>query len=172
MTLADLGSLGEFVGSIAVVVTLILLLLELRTNTKTLESNASSELAGQMAAWHGRAANNTDILRVFDLGISNSLVDPIDVARFKWFAAEYLLLCQSAYFRHQRGQLTDETWESYLAAVLGFLDVEVMIDSWEKNEVAYSQSYRDYINQALSSNRARHKLSVPGQINSQNTAGA
>ncbi len=164
MTLTDLGSLGEFVGSIAVLVTLILLLLQLRENTSTLQSTAASDLSRQIASWHGRAASNTDILRVWDLGVSDSLIEPVDIARFKWFVAEYILLCESAYFRHQRGQLIDETWESYLSAVLGFLDIDVISDAWEKNEVAMSHSYKEHVNEARLTGRARHTMPVPGRL--------
>ena len=83
MTFAELGSLGEFIGSIAAVVTLVLLLIQLREGTRTLESTAASELSSQIANWHGRCSQNSELLRVFDLGVNDKLEDPIDIARFK-----------------------------------------------------------------------------------------
>lgn len=53
MTIAELGSLGEFVGAIGVVVTLIYLAFQIRQNTSQLEQNASMAKAA--------AVNNSNI---------------------------------------------------------------------------------------------------------------
>jgi hypothetical protein len=53
MTIADLGSIGEFVGAIGVVITLIYLAFQIRQNTTQLEQNASMAKAA--------AVNNSNI---------------------------------------------------------------------------------------------------------------
>lgn len=53
MTISELGSLGEFVGAIAVVITLIYLAFQIRQNTGQLEQNASMVKAA--------AVNNSNI---------------------------------------------------------------------------------------------------------------
>ena len=164
MSLDQLAQVGEFIGGIAVLVTLVLLLIQLRQGNRTIESTASSNFSSQIAGWHGRCAENSELLRVFDLGVNNQLEDAVDVARFKWFIAEYFLLCESAFFRYKGGQIEEETWQSYLSVLLGFLELEIIRAQWDNKEVAISVSYRQHIAAAIQTNNARHKIPTPGSV--------
>ena len=47
MSIADLGSLGEFVSSLAVLFTLIFLTLQMRQNTKAVRASTAAEMTSQ-----------------------------------------------------------------------------------------------------------------------------
>jgi len=72
-----LGNIGDFIGGIGVVVTLIHLVVQIRRNTRQLELNpervrASAELDGArvMADWHGSASSPSSRARGSSSGCS------------------------------------------------------------------------------------------------------
>ena len=69
--LGALGNVGDFIGGIGVVATLLYLVVQIRQNTRQLEHNselvrASAELetARLMADWHGTVADSPDLVRI------------------------------------------------------------------------------------------------------------
>jgi uncharacterized membrane protein YebE (DUF533 family) len=72
MSLQDLGSLGEFIGSIAVLATLIYLAYQTRQTTKMLAQSKDAQTASMIQAtynlWHnlyGRILESPDTARIF-----------------------------------------------------------------------------------------------------------
>jgi hypothetical protein len=70
MTLSQLADLGEFIGGIAVLATLIYLALQLRQNTKQLEQNG---VAARLTAYH--QANEQSWLAVLAIAQDSELSD-------------------------------------------------------------------------------------------------
>lgn len=69
MTLEDLGNLGDFIGGIAVVVTLVYLALQVRQNNRLLQANTASVRAGSAIAITERL-----------VGVNQSLVEDASLA--------------------------------------------------------------------------------------------
>ena len=54
MSISELGSLGEFVGSIAVLATLIYLAMQIRQNTRWVKIQIFESIISKLIDWHGR----------------------------------------------------------------------------------------------------------------------
>ena len=52
MTISELGSIGELIGAVATVATLLYLALQIRANTHSAKYNAINDIINRVIKWH------------------------------------------------------------------------------------------------------------------------
>jgi hypothetical protein len=108
MTLQDLGSLGEFIGAIAVVITLVYLALQIRQNTAHLSQNTRTV---QLSALEGNVESgnrvrellilNPELAELYLKGLQGYLqLDRPERLRFGMLVENFLGALQASYVRY------------------------------------------------------------------------
>ena len=69
MTLQDLGNMGEFVGAIAVIATLIYLTVQIRQNSRSISTAAYNEVLAQTFDLNLRLAQDSEFSSFFSAGL-------------------------------------------------------------------------------------------------------
>ena len=84
-----IGAIGEVVGAIAVVTTLIILLIQVRQNTQSMieanrlqKASAIDKHADSMGLWRNQLINSRDMMALWMAARNNEEIDEIDTARF------------------------------------------------------------------------------------------
>ena len=167
MTIMELGALGEFVGAIAVVVTLAYLAAQIRHNTRVMEENERLALAQtyQMRAdalqtMLVEAADSEHIgpiiTRLTNAGYPNDLasldaLNEIELGRFRQWQIAQQTHWDNMYFQYQQGFLDEEYYrDSFRARVLRLAPV------WEALNVTGSrQSFSEEIDRITAEEAAR-----------------
>jgi len=84
MTVMELGAIGEFVGSIAVIGTLIYLALQIRQNTFQMKEAANQASMKEWGNWRAQLIENRDVAEILVKGYEDpSSLDPTDFLRFR-----------------------------------------------------------------------------------------
>ena len=65
MTIMELGAIGEFIGAIAVVVTLIYLAFQMRQNTNALKLNTARSVTEELQEMFSLLASNQELAEIF-----------------------------------------------------------------------------------------------------------
>lgn len=137
-----LGSIGDFVGGIGVIATLIYLAIQIRQNTQQLDHNsqlvqASAELetARLLAEVHASAASSPELVRLWNLMPTPDALNELERARLLWFLGQYLFVVEGLFRQHRRGFLPKESWEPHERAIAGMLQVD-WISKWFDSRVA------------------------------------
>jgi hypothetical protein len=96
-----LGNYGEFVGAIAVVVTLIYLSLQIRSNAKATESQAIVSLSSEME--HLTVAMSTDdaLADAMLLAQANEELTPKQQLKLLWWFGGFFRVCESHFIQNQ-----------------------------------------------------------------------
>ena len=137
MTIFELGALGEFFGSIAVVVTLIFLILQIRQNTNSMD--ASRKVAMAMA-YQSRAEAAQDMtLRIAeskDLSVimekleavgfpndPNSInsLDALELRRVRAIMLAQQIRVDNQFYQYQHGMLDEEYYDSNFKMQVGIM---------------------------------------------------
>lgn len=113
--LETLGNLGDFVGGIAVVVTLVYLVIQVRQNTAAIEASSRQQVVESY-----RQANRfwlePGAARAWVRGLHRDPGMDFDALNlFTTMFNDQALFFQGAYALHETGQLEDETYQRYLA---------------------------------------------------------
>ena len=145
-----LGNIGEFVGAIAVLATLIYLTIQVRQNTNTIAGATEMEIAKEMAAFHARITADPELIQLYEKAASNQPMSESEILRYRWLFAEVFWLWEGVYRQYIRGLISDENWESIVTTILGILRGDVMNTWWESRTSALSSEFYSYIDQRRS----------------------
>ena len=155
MTVMELGALGEFVGAVGVVVTLVYLAIQIRQNTQAMSENRRLALAQtyQMRAdalqsmlVHAAESDHIGpiITKLTNLGYPEDLtsldaLSPIERGRFRQWQIAQQTHWDNLYFQYQQGYLDEEYYQASfrvrvrrLAPVWRALGVSGSRDSFER----------------------------------------
>jgi hypothetical protein len=112
--LEDLGNLGDFIGGIAVIVTLIYLALQIRHNTSAVHTASRQEIASGMRAAY-RLFMDSNAARAYAEGVRKYPDMPFEErSLFGNMLTDHALFFQGAFALYESGQLEEETYRAYL----------------------------------------------------------
>lgn len=115
MTLQELGSVGEFLGAIAVLVTLAYLAVQTRQNSKMLQMNSFALMNEPTWTAYNQIAQNSEIADIMRRGWDNpEALNETEFHRFNNINNSIMWgLLYTNYF-HQEGMIPDEVWQSVM----------------------------------------------------------
>ena len=127
MDIQSLGDLGDFISSIAVLVTLIYLAVQTKHMVKSNQQQSHSDILARRQELMTRLMDR-DFIEVYGKGCSRQTMDALDAQRFTSFAISFLSHTQDTWIQYKAGLVDEQVWEaeSSLMAVSftqpGFLD--------------------------------------------------
>ena len=161
MTIVELGALGEFLGSVAVLVTLIYLAVQVKQTKRQIESNTNailgaseingndSTLQGLMSIYSDESLSDIVIRGMLDL----SSLSGADRARFNALLDSTFQLHQITFMQWKRELLHDEYWE-FCIRYFGrrMLAMPGAQEWWGTNESLFVPGYRHLITTLIQDN--------------------
>ena len=154
MALSDLASIGSFVSGIAVVVTLIFLLLQMRQanlNQRALmqQMRAARQIDTQLKA------SDPHLCEIMSRAFANdlSMNDP-QVRSFLMFCLASLTNWEDSYLQHQAGTLDAASLASDVAILRLWASLPSFRAIWKMMRETYSDGYRDYVDELVRNSKA------------------
>ena len=146
MNLQELASIGEFVGGLAVLVTLIYLAIELRSNTKTLKAEVNNTTYIGWSEFNTMMSQHPDrevIARAFNPQESFENFDPIDQFTVACVARTMIQKFSASFFQYKAGILGAENWTSYMTYCKSVFSLPVFATWWkeERQQPIYSPEF-------------------------------
>jgi hypothetical protein len=145
MTLESLGDIGDLVGGVGVVVTLIYLAIQVRKNSHAVQSNTLQTLQNEANQAVIAVATNTDLARVLvtaETGLDQ--LSPIERCQFDHFARQFFETYESAYHMHSQGHIDSEVWAAWQ---LGFQNelTSAFLAYWDVGNEHYIPAFREFV---------------------------
>ncbi len=132
-----LGNLGDFVGGLAVIVTIFYLAYQLRQNTNALERASRQETQSEFRVFN-RIFLDPDVAAAFAAGIRCYSDLPFEQrALFNSLSHELMLFFMGAFAQHETGALEEATFQSYRSFVSAWAATPGGGDWWEESKLFY-----------------------------------
>ena len=161
ITLTDLGNLGEFVGAIAVVASLIYVGIQLRQNTAAIRITTAQAFTD---TWNGYISTLNlapDLADVFFRGLKgSSQLKEGEVVQFYAFLSQAFTTYQSFFIQRKKGVVDEGYWTSYVQAIIDLMSSKGVREYWEFRHHWYTEEFQDYVNSA-STKQSTHTM-YPG----------
>ena len=148
MDIQDMGAIGEVLGSVAVLITLVYLALQIRQAN----SIASWETHRSSVAANSHTMNaiicNEDVAKIFRdglLGIES--LGPTDRIRFHMILDEIILNFKDILDAHDRGLFDSQTYEAWLAYVSSLMNMPGGEVWWKENCTNYTARLQEDVGQ-------------------------
>jgi hypothetical protein len=156
VTLQDLGSLGEFVGAIAIVVSFVYLAMQIRSNTRQVEENTRSIRVGQLdstlqafSRFRERLINNSEVAELWQRGLQDrSTLKGSERLRFDTLLLDLIANVQAVYLR---GEITSDPfhWNNTVESVEQILKTPGARDWWSSGRSGCHEGFAEIIDQLL-----------------------
>jgi hypothetical protein len=150
MSIVELGALGEFVGSVAVLATLIYLVAQLKQNTRqnqALESQATME---EVSNSRIAVFSNRDVAELVIRGNTDpDSLDAADVLRFETFVDQQLWQAFQVFRRSQEESLHDPE-DTVVKRTVEWLRISLgAMDVWQRTRHTFPVEFRDLVDAEL-----------------------
>ncbi len=150
MTISELGAIGEFIASIGVFVTLLILVVELKRNSKLLIRSNSRE-----AYLHNAQALETlidkEVSELFLRGNNEGLAALSKEERYRFDLAYVIWLqsCEQAFTDHKEGLFPSDQFAPIENSIAGFLSSPGGKDWWKERDVWFGHLFRQKVDSVL-----------------------
>ena len=157
MTLSDLANIGEALGGVAVLVSLVYLIFEVRRNTNTARSESAWNSAVALGELCEGISHNPQLSELVIRAVDEDS-RPEDLTPEEF--SQYFLFCRSLFFKYEaqwylwrEGTLSDEMWQNRRRWGKAFISHPVPARVWEieKKQHQYTAGFMESIDSADSS---------------------
>ena len=153
MTLDALANIGEVVGAIAVVVTLIYLAVQIRQSTQALRTEnytrALERVANMQALWSQDEGLSVLLAKgADDIG----RLTPPERIRFTYAFLEAFGAFEFMYHAYQDGVIPEKVWTRWSVTVAWWLSTPGVQDWWHSLPVTFTEDFTEFVEGILADN--------------------
>ena len=151
--LESLASLGEIVGAIAVVVSLVYLAVQVRQSTRAQRIENSSRILDRTATMQGALSRDPAMSVLFSKGISDpSQLTPQERIQFTWAMYEFFGALEFMFLAAKENSIPEEIWQRWSAAAAWWLTFPGVQAWWEVRPIPFADSFSKYVQSLLDDN--------------------
>jgi hypothetical protein len=149
-----IGAIGEILGALAVVVSILYLSIQIRSNTRATKASASFDathswaLSNEQA--HGMSAEDiADLNASYDINANPNVLSEVGRFRVEAFHRALFQKLEGQYFLYKFGYLEPDLWEKRSAWAHGVIQLPFYRNWWE-NELTQSVYSDEFVNAVTS----------------------
>jgi hypothetical protein len=155
MSLDALGNIGDFVGGLGVVITLIYLAAQIRQNTATVRASGSASHNEGFVGVFLLLAQDKDARDVYFRGLADYEALPEEKQLHFDLVAIYILQSVlGSFYLHREGAISDDAWEDALFWLSSLTSQPGFHAMWDKWQTRLPRGLRDFVDDALTSTSA------------------
>ena len=145
-----IGAIGEVVGAVAVVATLIYLSLQVRSAHRDAQTSNFHRVADSFNDLNRMVASDPDLASLFNKGMMD--FDALDDTERTQFSMLMLTACRiydSLYYQLQRGVGDKELWSTEVETLKGLCSAPGFQSWWAANTFKFSPGFTKFINSII-----------------------
>lgn len=141
-----LGAIGETLGAVGVIVTLIYLARQISQNTRAMRLSTSHSVATAAREWNRPLLADPELAWTFQVGTEDpTKLDAKEQARFIELCFSLLRMFEDAHYQYHHGALDPDIWEGYEKLYGAYAKAPGFQAYWAKRKETFRQEFRDFI---------------------------
>ena len=144
-----IGAIGEFVGALAVVLTLVYLALQVRQNTTGMRVAAKLEITKQFADYTDLLLLNPKLLELNLKAMQGAQLEELEQAQFNILLVRANWNFSSMFFQYRAQRLSQEEWHESQVLIDMYCTSPGYREYWEENSYRFSPDFVDYIDERM-----------------------
>jgi hypothetical protein len=146
VSLDDLGNIGEAIGAVAVVVSLVYLASQIRQNTRAVRATAVDSSIGHSMDVRKSLYESDALARIYTAGSNDpETLSAEDLVRFRMFYHNVLLSLSNIYSQTSLAGLPVETWSAQIPLLQRVLSTAGGKWFWTNYRHEFEPSFRDEV---------------------------
>ena len=145
--LEDLGNLGDFVGGIAVVATMIYLAIQIRQNTRTMQTTSFQDLSDHHSNILLAMMTDESMRQVLLLGRKQAWSDMDDETRMQFgsMVMQQMRSHFNAWTLFEAGMITEEQRATFDVSLSRILASKAFDEWWDHQGSAFPPAFREFV---------------------------
>ncbi len=153
MTLQIMSQLGEFIGGVGVIFTLVYLAVQVRSNTSSQRADMTARVLERLAAQQHTFGFDVAANKFFMQSVSDPAKISIeDRSRFQWVMTEFLSSMEFLKQQHEAGNIEEQVWLRWASTLNFWLSFPGVRTYWACRATPYTDNFTDYIDQQIADN--------------------
>ena len=148
LTLSDLGNLGDFLGGIGVIVTLVYLAAQIRRNTQEMHSASLDAVAASHFEFQRSIWDDPDASRIWFDGMYGVALEEEEGRRFLFMVITLARLWERAYNKAQGGTLESTSWAGIHKELSGVFSGRGTREYWKQVQYMFPPDFVDFVEEA------------------------
>ena len=151
MTIQDWGALGEMIGGIAIIISLIYVALQIRQNTKATQMSSAHSFLDTQNAYVGLINQSSTLADILDRGAGGlSNLQGSEVIQFSAFHDQAFSSFQTFFTEWKDGMLDDRLWGSHKHAMADLMFHPGVQKWWSNRKHWYDSTFQAYVDEMAS----------------------
>jgi len=153
MDMQSLANLGEVVGAVVVVLSLIYLAVQVRQNTQAQRTENYSRALDRLAAIQSMLGQDGEISLIVSNGaLDTSKLTPQERMRFTWFMYEVFGAFEFMFHASRTDAIPEEVWTRWSSAVAWWLTFPGVQAWWQARPIPFTESFTAFMESLLKDN--------------------
>jgi hypothetical protein len=150
MTLNDLANLGQIIGALAVVISLIYVAFQIRQNTNAIRSATAQTVHEHFANWYHLIAADAELAQIAANGLRDyALLSEKEKVRFVATFMSFLSYSQNAFLKWREGLLKPALWLGWEQVMMNLFGAPGGKALWKERSYLFGEEFRRYIEDDL-----------------------
>ena len=146
MTIAELGSIGELLGSIAVFISLIYLAFQIRSSTDAARTSTYQSVVSDFSALNQSMSSTPDLSLMFVNALEDfSSLSADQKARVSQLFFMTFRNFENMYYQNRKGYLEEDLWIGWKRLMLTYYARPGFQTWWSIREDVYSQAFAEFL---------------------------
>jgi hypothetical protein len=146
VSIQDLGSIGEFVGALAVVLSLLYLATQIRQNTAATRASSYEDVAQGMRAFMALIAEDEELAQLYLRGAAKAdHLSPSDQVRFEMLLGHFFANYDMAVDLYRRQMIDEKMMVPYTRFADSLLAQPGVAEWWQTSQHFFSDDLRSHI---------------------------
>lgn len=146
MDLTTLAQLGEFVGGLFVVVSLIYLASQVKQNTVSLRAENYARVLERLSTLQSNLSSDAELNRIVVVGAQTpEALTRSERMRFSWSLYELVGAAEFVFHQERNGALPEEIWERWRATLIWWFSNPGIRTWWGSRPSPFSASFERFV---------------------------
>jgi hypothetical protein len=143
-----LGNIGDFLGGIGVVITLIYLAVQIRQNTTSSRTESYQAAVAAISDWTRDVGANPASSRIVEAGSRDfEALSSEERVQFNLIMAALVRNLENIHFQFTHGAIDESTWSGWANRTHSLLEPDGARAWWRTQEAAYSPEFRHFVDE-------------------------
>ena len=143
------SAIAEFLGAIAVVVTLIYVAIQIRQSTRVARSATRQAIAESAERLSSDLIDNSGMAEIFVKHVSGEELNPVEFLRLQARCYRDMRQWENIHYQVSEGLLSQEQWLGFRRNLLALFGVEADREYWANESELFSDAFRGEIKSIL-----------------------
>jgi hypothetical protein len=143
-----IGAVGELIGAVTVIITLLYLAIQIRQNSQAVKNSAAQTLLSEANGSLRTASSDPATARAVILG--QTLFEELSEegrAQFVTWYFSWMRTIEQAYFQYVQGYIDEEMWEGQRAHLRQLIQAPAVKEWWSHRRCFFSQRFQNYMDE-------------------------